>query len=1296
MAPIFALSRAALPLYRIAMTAPIQLAQTPSVHTYVDERIGAFTVPGPHHSETGSQDSFWPTANAPVAHSLSRLDIVQHGRLYILADGVSLCADGREASRIAVETAGTYYYQTASAYPPTEAGRIQRLEDAVWQAHLSVAAWDERLFCWRAEKHPDGVAHYFRSDQVINADRPLCPLCNNPLVGLQTTILAALVRGQHLTIVGVGDCSAFRLPNNADYGVEWIFTPQDGKFLGMPSLLRQAILAQTFTLSSGDDILLCSDGMVKVLNGLHSDMGWHQFLRQRLDGEYQVNVRDTVQDLDGWRLSKPRQRKLHDDLSLIAAGLQPEAVVNRQTERALQRYDELVAKEQPSGKDFEAFLGAAENALINNDDPKLWQLFGKALHRYGIQQLSEADDWRDPTLAHTLEVATITLRRSNEWVSAARRLAQISTWADDNTTLDEVSSEDHTLLISDLYSIDFHNDAPSLIDKLSQQLADIAAYLEAYGMSAAASQYRSFISYLRVPQESESNQPVLPARDDVQVGSSTKAENSQALEMQIQQAIANGRWEIAQELIIELNKLKGATLNLDTEGVDTSPTRAIGTRSPLLQTRMPASQTNARRNQRTELVMPYQQVQRVFHSREPVALVRDAAHAAFSADPDILDPSMAYDLMKEAAKLYPRMGISKADWESLWNEPNDEFTLLPDGSEPEALLFGEIAAGFKVIRDLGFLTSQSQAVSVKNLKKRAASNELKQLGKWHSDVQQVGLLPYNRGLGAWWYAHKLAKARQILPQERELTTKIRPSPLDKARLHYLEALWGAMLAQQAADELTEPFAEAFFERLEACAQLEEPPYSEKAVELGDVLRKPSVISRAFFIEQVADPEQATGDEIAWLARLKNHIVSAAWEVIFGMAEGRLPIERKTLQAVQTELVNAPFDVTQMNGENGLRLTVIYSLLSLVIHHDDGAIINGFYAYELKVPRQLSEENFRRLANLRTDLVSRAWADTLAKAAKKEPYALPESGKFVSRVRPDRATPEGRRLQAVRALLPHLSQEYANWFEYALFLYQWKPPLDLAKEDQAQLYQLIETVVDRAWGSTLNLISGQDKMRAGRISTLRTLFSDVTWRDEQPRMVTRRLRAMQALMPLLLTLVNDKATRTKKAAEAQKVVGMVEDQLNSADTTALSAACDQPLEDLWQFSLAAVRNEIEYSDIQAEIDQLAQMKTFPGEQGATWDAVEHLLHVAAQQNVKKPKFEAVSQELFKAFRTVNIERDANAEFETKNRQLYELSYFQLTDWKDALPIVPPIWSRRRVNAEKRRIQEYWLLRKEYGM
>lgn len=1281
------------------MTAPIKLAENQSVHTYVDERVGAFTLPGPHHGETGSQDSFWPTADTSIVDDLSRLDIVQHGRLYILADGVSLCADGKEASRIAVETAGNYYYQTTSAYPPTEAGRIQRLEDAIWQAHLSVAAWDERLFCWRAEKHPDGVAHYFRNDQIVDGDRPLCPLCNNPLVGLQTTILAALVRGQHLTIVGVGDCSAFRLPTNADYGVEWIFTPQDGKFLGMPSLTRQAVLGQTFTLSHGDDMLLCSDGMVKVLNGLHSDMGWHQFLRQRLDGNYQENVRETIQDLDGWRLSKPRQRKLHDDLTLVAAGLQPEPVVNRQMERALQRYDELVAKETPTSKDFEAFLGSAETALINNDDPKLWQLFGKALHRYGIQRIVESDDWRDPTLVHTLEVAAATLRRSDEWGTAARRLAQVSAWAEDKTRLDDVSSEVHTTLVSDLYSIDFHHDAPNLVEKLCKQFDGIADYLEASNMSAVASQYRSFVNYLGVSPESNAELPILPSRDDVQVISSTEAENSQALEMQIQQAIADGKWEIAQELIIELNKLKGATLNLDTEGVDTSPTRAISGRSPLLQTRMPESQTEAIRNRRTELVMPYQQVQRVFHSREPVALVRDAAHAAFSADPDILDPSMAFDLMKEAAKLYPKMGVSKADWEVLWGDPNSEFTLLPDGSGVDALLFGEIAAALKVIRDLGYLTAQSQSASIRNLQKRAANEELKQLEKWRDDVQEAGLLPYSQGWGAWWYAHELAQARKMLPQERDLTIKkIRLSPLDKARLYYTEAIWRGMLAQKAVDELAEPYAESLFEKLDACAELEEPPYSGKSAELANALRKQSVICRAFFIDQIADPEHATGDEQARLARLKSHIVAAAWEVTFAMAEGRLPIVRESLQAVKSELINAPFDVTKVEGDNGLRLNVIYNLLSLIIHHDDGAIINGFYAYELKVPRQLSEDDFRRLADLRSAVVSSAWAETLSEAAKKEPYVLPASGKFVSRVRPDRATPEGRRLQAVRALLPHLSQKYEDWYEYALFLYQWKPPLELNEYDLAQLHQLTENVVGNAWTNTIEIIAGDDNntLSAARIGTLRTLFGDVTWRDDQPRTVTARLRTIQELMPLLLTLRSDRSTVARKAAEAQKSFGMVEDELNAADTAALSAACDQSLERLWQFALAAVRGDVDLQLIRNEIDQVSQMKTFPGNQKATWEAAEHLLHVANQRGSDKPKYEVISQELFKAFRTVNIERDANAEFEAKNRELYELTYFQLTDWKDALPVVPSIWRRRRVNAEKRRIQEYWLLRKEYGM
>ncbi|HFC12885.1 MAG TPA: hypothetical protein ENJ56_08585, partial [Anaerolineae bacterium] len=586
----------------------------------------------------GSQDTFWPStaSGESTLTALSVRDFAQNGRLYLLADGVSLCADGQAASRIAVETAGNYYYQTAGAYPNTDQGRMQRLEDAAWQAHLRVSSWDERFFCWRAEAHPDGVAHHFKREQLKNLKPALCPLCNQPVVGLQTTFLAALVRGQQLMIVGVGDCSAFRLPANPEHGVEWVFPPEDSRFCGMASLSRESISGQSFIMTPGDTILLASDGMVKVLNGLHADANWHHMLRERLTDDYATQVREMLLDLDGWRLSKPRQRRLHDDLTLFAVKLASENAIVQQNNAVIQHYDQLIAKQQQgelATADYREFLQSAETALIADADPQNWQLYATALHHFALADLATTKNIDDERHSAQLKSAAIISRRGTEWVTVWRRLAQLAK----PQKLADATAETHTQITSDLYSADW----PSAPVKLVERVRSII--VQAINAVPNANAYTSFLTYLDSVKTNERS--LLPARSAVVV-TTTEEENARALELQVTQAIADGKWEEAQELITELNKLKGATLNFDTEGVDTSPTRPVRQSRPThaRQTKAVARVVPSKQG-RSELVMPFQHVQRVFHSREPNALLRDASHAAFSLKSEHFDLGMAADLL---------------------------------------------------------------------------------------------------------------------------------------------------------------------------------------------------------------------------------------------------------------------------------------------------------------------------------------------------------------------------------------------------------------------------------------------------------------------------------------------------------------------------------------------------------------------------------------------------------------------------------------------------------------------------
>ncbi|MGB1251728.1 MAG: protein phosphatase 2C domain-containing protein, partial [Candidatus Promineifilaceae bacterium] len=1287
------------------------------------ERVGAFTIPGPHHRDTGSQDSFWPTnaGDERLVAGLSRFDIAQHGRLYILADGVSLCADGQAASRIAVKTAGDYYYQTAGAYPNTDAGRIQRLEDAVWQAHLRVSDWDERYFCWRAERHPDGVSRHFKKEQMSAFNPPICPLCNLPVVGLQTTILAALVRGNQLLIVGVGDCSAFRLPFEIDYGVEWIYTPQDGQFLGMSSLTRQSIMGQSFVLSPGDRALLASDGMVKVLNGLHSDMGWHNFLRQRLNENYQAEVQETILDLDGWRLSKPRQRKLHDDLTLVAVELLREEPQQAATENAMAQYDALYAQQESgnlSESDFEAFIHSAETALAHDDSQLLNDLYRRALHSYALTRLGNTTKFDDGKMRELLQHAAQATPSAKDWVTVYRRLSQIDSWIHDEAKLSIIAPEQHTQLVSDMYAVDFHGETPPLVSRIMEMMGDLAGQLDARNMPTAASQYRSFANYLSNQHAKTTDVLKLPAREAIGAttssgGLSTEEENTQALELQITEAISNGRWEIAQELIIELNKLKGARLSQDTEGVDTSPTRPTRSRSSMLQpatagalpTSMPMrKRAPAANTRRTEVVMPFAQVQRVFHSREPVALVRDSARAAFSESSADYDLGMAFDLMREAGRLYPHMRISENDWKALWQDQDTDFS-LPDKKEADesAYEFSMLADHLQIARDIAILNVQSSSADLRDLNHRQARNDMKLLEQWRNTLEQR-VVPHQIGLGALWQASQLIQMRLDLKEEPLLSEEPeRLTPYERARASYSEALWQALLAQGANNRLRSTHSTATNELLDGVIQLRENPWSQSAATLQQILQKEHLIVRAYDLHNYPAPENATTEEVERLEALQDHVVSAAWEMVAAMAEHRIPIERDMLQLTQNELVSAPYNVSEPNGRNGLRLRIIYSLLSLLIHDPDGPIVNGFYAYEIRVPRQLNSDDFKRLSDVRSNYITRAWETTLAEAGKKQPFYLPASGRIVSRVKPDRATPEGRRLQAVRALLPKLSQAYDDWIDYALFLYDWRPPIELADVDQEQFNGLLDHCAKQAWHYVLDAIRGNERpeMNMPRLqginSRLHTAQIDP---DRDQRVGTRRLAAIRNLLPLLMRLKAPNSLLVSNALSAQRAFIDVSSELSQADAALLNEACEAHIENLWTYCLDLARDSVDGDEetISAELEAFEAARNIPAHYESTWNAAHNLLKIAQGRQVQRRsgRWDTLSDTMFTAFETVNLQRDLDKNFEAKNQQMYELSYYYLADWKDSLPVQPNLWSRRRVNAEKRRIQEYWLVRKEYGM
>ena len=164
------------------------------------------------------------------------------GLLFVVADGMGGAAGGKEASETAVETVTTTFYDDP------EADIAASLERAIQAANTKIRQ--------RGQEDPS-------------------------LGGLGTTFVAALIHGDHMVVVNVGDSRAYLLREGSlsllslDHTVvqeqvrDGILTAEEAEThprrhvlsrnLGSRSQARPDFM--TMTLEAGDVILLCSDGL---------------------------------------------------------------------------------------------------------------------------------------------------------------------------------------------------------------------------------------------------------------------------------------------------------------------------------------------------------------------------------------------------------------------------------------------------------------------------------------------------------------------------------------------------------------------------------------------------------------------------------------------------------------------------------------------------------------------------------------------------------------------------------------------------------------------------------------------------------------------------------------------------------------------------------------------------------------------------------------------------------------------------------------------------------------------------
>lgn len=180
-------------------------------------------------------------------HDMPQGTIVQKGLLFVVADGVGGAGAGQEASRLAVQTLYSHYYQDGD----TDIGRS--LRNGIVNANQAV----------------------FRLSQTLSRSNP-------DTRGMGTTLTAAVLRGGYLHLGHVGDSRAYLLRGGqlrqltkdhtevqelVDRGS---ITPAEARVHDRRSRITRAVggemsvmvdVPTPIPLQAGDRLLLCSDGL---------------------------------------------------------------------------------------------------------------------------------------------------------------------------------------------------------------------------------------------------------------------------------------------------------------------------------------------------------------------------------------------------------------------------------------------------------------------------------------------------------------------------------------------------------------------------------------------------------------------------------------------------------------------------------------------------------------------------------------------------------------------------------------------------------------------------------------------------------------------------------------------------------------------------------------------------------------------------------------------------------------------------------------------------------------------------
>ncbi|MFQ3682798.1 protein phosphatase 2C domain-containing protein [Roseiflexus sp.] len=183
---------------------------------------------------TNNEDSIgradqWSDRDQQVSRALRE----QYGRLYVVADGVGGNADGEDASRMVVNEVMRAFYHNSSGVLPENP--VERLRAAIEQANSAVYA--------EAQRRGNNMA---------------------------STIVAALIHGDTLTVANVGDSMAFLCRSGQSpkpLTKAQVRQEADGGKALVQAMGDQRVHPAMFSvqLHEGDAIVLCSDGLTDLV-----------------------------------------------------------------------------------------------------------------------------------------------------------------------------------------------------------------------------------------------------------------------------------------------------------------------------------------------------------------------------------------------------------------------------------------------------------------------------------------------------------------------------------------------------------------------------------------------------------------------------------------------------------------------------------------------------------------------------------------------------------------------------------------------------------------------------------------------------------------------------------------------------------------------------------------------------------------------------------------------------------------------------------------------------------------------